>query len=166
MDQKTGKLVIAKVTDEHVHDTTHLETALKKINRKKGKVLFDGIADSLRCYQLAAQYNKTLLTPPKKTAVLREEPEFGPRNDALRAIYGLGNDQDARSIWGKLTGYSRRAVIESMISRWKRLYGGELKSQCYIRQQNEVHLKAMMINQMVDNENTNWLTTRTGTVSA
>jgi len=149
MDMATGKLILAEITDEHVHDTTCLEKALKKANRRKGKVLFDGIADSLRCYQQSSRHNKQLLTPPKKGAVFREEPELESRNDAVRIIRGLGNDQIAKSVWGKLVGYNRRVEIESMISRWKRIYGGDLKSRCAKRQQNEVQLKAMMINTII-----------------
>ena len=149
MDMATGKLILAEITDEHVHDTTCLEKALKKVNRRKGKVLFDGIADSLRCYQRSREHNKQLLTPPKKGAIFREEPELESRNDAVRIIRGLGNDQIAKSVWGKLVGYNRRVEIESMISRWKRIYGGDLKSRCLKRQQNEVQLKAMMINTMI-----------------
>ena len=170
IDEKTGKFTMAEITDEHVHDTTKLETALKKANRRKGKVLFDGIADSLRCYQLAEKYNKTLLTPPKKRAVLREEPSFAPRNDAIRIIHGFGNDRDARSIWGKLVGYNQRVIVESAISRWKRLFGGDLRSRCPLRKNNEVQIKAMMINTMIDNElgnlSTNWFTTQADTSEA
>lgn len=150
MDIATGKLVMAEITDEHVHDTTYLEKALRKANRRKGKVLFDGIADSLRCYQISSKSNKTLLTPPKKGAILRKEKEMGPRNDAVRIIRGLGNDRIAKSIWGKLVGYNQRVEIESMMSRWKRLNGEKLRSRCTERQQKEVQLKAMVINAMID----------------
>lgn len=149
LDVKTGKLVFTEITDEHVHDTACLEEALKRANRRKGKVLFDGIADSVKCYRLAKKYNKQLLTPPKRGAVLREEEELLGRNDAVRIIRGLGNDQTAKSIWGKLAGYNRRVIIESMISRWKRLYGGDLKSRCEERKKKEIQLKAMMINAMI-----------------
>lgn len=152
MDIRTGKLVFAEITDERVHDTACLEKVLKRANRRKGKVLFDGIADSLRCYQLARRYNKQLLTPPKRGAVLRKEEGFKGRNDAVRIIRGLGNDQVARSVWGKLIGYNRRVVIESMMSRWKRLYGGGLRSRCAERKKNEVQLKAIMINAMIDGQ--------------
>lgn len=149
MDAKTGKLMFAEITDEHVHDTACLEKVLSKGNRRKGKVLFDGIADSLRCYGIARKYNKQLVTPPKQGAVLRKEEDFRGRNDAVRIIRGLGNDLTARSLWGKLTGYNRRVIIESMVSRWKRLYGGDLRSRCPERKKNEVQLKAMMINAMI-----------------
>ncbi|MEN9654735.1 MAG: hypothetical protein RL235_847, partial [Chlamydiota bacterium] len=47
-------------------------------------------------------------------------------------------------------GYNRRVIIESMISRWKRLYGGELRSRCPERKKKEVQLKIMMINALID----------------
>lgn len=152
LDAETGKLILAKLTSEYVHDTTYLEEALQKTNPRKGKVLFDGIADSLRCYRLAAKYNKTLLTPPKKGAVYRREPELEGRNDAIRLIRGLGNDRTAKSIWGKFTGYNRRVIAESMMARWKKLYGGDLKSRCSGRQNVEIQLKAAMINAMIEGQ--------------
>jgi len=150
IDQKSGKLILAEVTQEHEHDTKHLEKALKKANRKKGKVLFDGIADSKRCYELCRRYNKELLTPPSRKAVLRHEPEYCLRNEALRIIKGLGGDELARSIWAKLSGYSRRSEVESQIARWKKLLGSELKSRGIERIRKEVRLKGIILNEMMD----------------
>lgn len=150
LDVRSGKLVLAEITDEYVHDTVYLEKTLQKANGRQGKVLMDGIADSGRCYELARKYNKTLLTPPQRRAVLREEGIYHERNDAIRIIHGLGNDPIARSIWGKFVGYNRRVIIESMMARWKRLYGGNLKSRCLERKKKEIQLKAMMINAMID----------------
>lgn len=150
LEPRSGKLVFAKMTNEHVHDTHYIEEALQRMNRKHGRVLFDGIADSRRCYETAQKYNKRLLTLPKKGAVLRRESEYADRNDAIRIIHGLGGDRLAKSLWGKLVGYSRRVIIESMISRWKQLFSGRLKSVCDECREIEVHLKSMMINKMVD----------------
>jgi hypothetical protein len=47
IDLKTGKLTVAEATDEYKHDTTYLEKALKETNRRKGKVLIDGAAESV-----------------------------------------------------------------------------------------------------------------------
>lgn len=152
MDPESGKLMLAEITDEYVHDTTYLEKALKRSNSHRGKVLIDGIADSRRCYGLCKRYNKDLLTPPKKGAVIRKEDEFIRRNDSVKIIKGLGNDRLARSIWSKLVGYNRRVIVESMIARWKSLYGNSLKSRCKERRKIEVHLKAMMINMMIDGQ--------------
>ncbi len=150
MEPKSGKLVFAKITDEYVHDTQYIEEVLQRTNRRSGYVLFDGIADSRRCYETAQKHNKRLLTPPKRGAVFRKESVFADRNDALKIIEGLGGDQKAKSLWGKLVGYSRRVIVESMMSRWKQLFGGSLKSICHQRRDVEIHLKSLMINKMID----------------
>jgi Transposase DDE domain len=150
MDLESGKLILAEITNEYVHDTQYLEKALKKANRRKGKVLFDGIADSKRCYQMAQKYNKLLLTPPKTGAVLRKESGYEKRNEAIQIIQGLGGDKQAKSIWSKLIGYNKRVMVESMVSRWKQLFGGSLKSHCERRRKVEVQLKAQMINRVIE----------------
>lgn len=152
MDPKSGKLMLAELTHEHVSDVSLLERALQKANRRKGRVLIDGIADTRRCHKLAHQYNKRLLTPPRKGAVFRREKEFADRNEAIRAVRGLGGDRIAKSIWAKLSGYSRRVVVESMVSRWKRVLGADLRSRCQQRRRIEVQIKAMMINAMIDGQ--------------
>ncbi|CAM0117396.1 hypothetical protein [Rhabdochlamydiaceae symbiont of Dictyostelium giganteum] len=78
----------------------------------------------------------------------RDKPVYEKRNEAIQIIKGLGGDLEARSIWGKLTGYSRRAVVESMMSRWKRTFSGSLKSRCLQRRNVEVAVKAGMINKV------------------
>jgi Transposase DDE domain len=150
MDLTTGKLTLAEATDEYKHDTTYLEKALKEASPRKGKILIDGIADSQRCYELAQKHNKKLITPPKRGAILREEPCYKKRNEAVQVIQGLGGDRLARSIWGKLVGYNRRVEIESMIARWKGLYGGQLRSRTEERIIKEVKIKAFMINEMIE----------------
>lgn len=150
MDLQSKKLIIAEATDEQIHDTTYLKAALEATNGRRGKVLIDGIGDSRRCYELAKKHNKTLITPPKQGAIIRREACYKERNDAIQIIKGLGGDRTARSIWGQLTGYNRRVEVESMIARWKRLYGGSLKSRTEERIQREVKLKAVMINKIID----------------
>jgi hypothetical protein len=150
MEPKSGKLILSEITDEYTHDTKYLEKALSRANRRCGKVLFDGIADSRRCYEISRQHNKRLLTPPKNGAILRKEAGYEERNDAIQIIRGLGGDRQAKSIWSKLVGYNRRVIAESMMSRWKRLFGGSLRSHCEKRRRIEVDLKARMINRMID----------------
>ena len=129
IDQKSGKLTLAEATGESSHDTSCLEKALKTCNKHKGRVLFAGIADSKKCYEACAWHNKKLLTPP---------------NRALKMIKELQGDEIARSIWGKLTGYSRKSEIESTISAQKRILGSNLKSKSLEKSKKEVRIKAMI----------------------
>jgi len=150
LDLHSGKLIFAEISHEHMHDTAYLEQVLQRTNKRKGRVLIDGIADSLRCYELVRRYKKDLVTPPKTGAVFRKESGFKKRNEAIKLILGLGNDRIARSLWAKLVGYNRRVLIESMVSRWKRVLGGDLRSRCEKRKDIEVGIKSMMINKMID----------------
>jgi Transposase DDE domain len=150
MDAESGKLMLAEITDEYVHDTTFLEDVLKRANGRKGKILIDGIADSRRCYEMAKRYNKKLLTPPSSRAIIRKEKGYEDKNEAIRIIKGLGGDRIAKSIWSKLVGYNRRVAVEGKMSMWKRVLGPSLKSRYEQRKKIEVQIKAMMINQMMD----------------
>ncbi len=150
LDPRSGKLILAEVSQEYVHDTTYLEKALQRASRRRGKVLIDGMADSRQCYEMAEKYGKNLLTPPQKGAVFRRESGYEKRNEAISIIRGFGGDLLAKSIWAKLVGYSRRVIAESMMSRWKRVLGSILKSRSDERQKTEVQLKAFMINAMID----------------
>ena len=149
MDLKSKKLIMAEASEERKHDTTYLVEALEKINRRKGHVLIDGIADMQKCYEEVQKRNKELITPPKKGAILRSEKCYEKRNEAILQIRGLGGDKIAKSIWGKLVGYNRRVEVESMIARWKRVYGGEISSRSQERMVKEIKLKALMINEMI-----------------
>lgn len=152
IDLRSQKLTLAEVSGEYTHDTHYLKQALATANQGPGLVLIDGIADSQRCYELAGHYHKWLLTPPRKGAGLVDRPSCQARNDAIKTILDLGADSLARSIWAKLTGYSKRVIIESLIARWKRLFGTRLASYNPVNIAKEVRLKVMMINEMIDRQ--------------
>ena len=71
---------------------------------------------------------------------------FNERNDALAIINSLGNDQLARSLWGRLTGYCHKVKGESAFSRLKRLFSESLYSRNTGAQLVELWLKALLSN--------------------
>jgi len=52
----------------------------------------------------------SLIPPPKNG---RYKGDGSERDKALLEIRGLGGDKHAKSIWGKLIGYSRRVFVEA-----------------------------------------------------
>ena len=46
-------------------------------------------------------------------------PGMEERNRAISERKGLGSDEVGLSLWGKLTGYSKRALVETGFSRLK-----------------------------------------------
>lgn len=53
------------------------------------------------------------------------------------------------SIWGKLTGYLKRALVEGSFSWLKGKYGGGLCSRKRSTQEVEGRLKCLMLNKML-----------------
>jgi len=151
VDEETQEVVFADITTEHVHDTTFMPEILKK---RKGlrRILMDGVADSSTLYKLCWDNGIDLLTPPQKNARKRKEPWLEKRNDRLLEILGLGGDKAAKSLWAKLTGYSKRVTVESAIARWKKLFGHNLVGRTEETQRLEISLKSLIMNKMKEFE--------------
>ncbi|MGK5594693.1 MAG: IS5/IS1182 family transposase, partial [Parachlamydiaceae bacterium] len=56
--------------------------------------------------------------------------------------------KEGRSLWGKLTGYNQRVLVEAAISRLKRLFGDRFYSKSLERQMVENRLRCLLINRM------------------
>jgi hypothetical protein len=52
--------------------------------------------------------------------------------------------------WQRASGYGRRALVESDISRWKRVVGDGLRSQTDGRQATEVAIATNVLNRMLE----------------
>jgi Transposase DDE domain. len=142
----TKEIIFAKATNEYTHDLTHVKDVLDQGNRRKGKLLIDGIADTHDLYDLAASYKKDLLTPPRKGASLFTGSKS--RRESVRLIRLLGGDDEAKTIWAKLTGYNQRSHVEGAFSRWKRVLGEDLSSRTDANINSEVYLKSLILNKM------------------
>ena len=69
-------------------------------------------------------------------------------NKSLLEICGLGGDDVARKLWKKLKGYHRRSLAETGMYRFKKLFGGDLKSRSLQGQQAEAYVKSQALNIM------------------
>ena len=120
---------------------------IKRTPKSVCSVIGDGGNDTTRCRSAISSMGATELIPPRKTGKNREN--LDRRNQAISEIKGFGGDLLAREIWGKLTGYSRRSLVETAFSRLKRFYGDRLYFQNSDSQQVEVMIKCRMMNQML-----------------
>lgn len=147
IDLATKEIVYSKLTSASTHDLHHIDDVIKTLNRKKGKVLIDGIADQYELYKKCEEHNKELLTPPRKGANGNKGSE--QRKASIRVIKALGGDLEARAIWSKLTGYNQRAQIEGIFSKWKRILGETLRSKLESTTANEIYVKSLIMNKML-----------------
>jgi hypothetical protein len=88
-----------------------------------------------------------VVVPPRANAVPSKAAEITPtqRDAHLRCIAERG-----RMGWQRASGYGWRALVESDISRWKRVVGDGLRFQTDGRQAIEVAIAADVLNRMLD----------------
>lgn len=145
------EIVLSLLTDNSTSDGEAILEMANDLPRTAKKGCADGAYDKSKCYQKFEELGIELITPPQKGAVLHDiekEPWMKRRNDAIRTIAGLGNDEEARKIWKKLAGYHQRSLAETAIYRFKTMFGSNLMAREMRRQRAEVYAKTLVMNQM------------------
>ena len=147
IDAKTQEIVAELTTDSSVGDPTAFPTLFTQVNRQVKEVVADGAYDSGDIRDLIKQQGGKALIPPPKNGVCNGMD--ADRDQAVLDIRALGGDKIARSIWGKLTGYSRRALVETSFSRYKKMFGEKAFSRTHERQIVENRLKCLLMHKMI-----------------
>jgi IS5 family transposase len=147
IDEKTQEILHLEITDGHTADCKVGPKLISQCPATAEVYLADGGYDTRACRKAIKEKGARALIPPRKNA--RWDPKQAARNRAVSERKGLGLDEVGVGLWGKLTGYSRRALVETSFSRMKGLYGGMFYSRKMDAQRVEGHLKCLMMNQMV-----------------
>ncbi|MBS0648107.1 MAG: IS5 family transposase [Verrucomicrobia bacterium] len=111
---------------------------LKSVKRAYG----DGAYDKEFCYKELHAEKIEPIIPPQRGAVLHDllkEPWMQDRNNAIRAMMGLGNDEEARKIWKKFMGYRKRSLGETGFYRWKTIFREKLQARKMPNQRGEIY---------------------------
>ena len=146
VDVQTQEIVAEATTHSSVGDSTMIHHLLKPLRGPINTVIADGAYDGTLTRKAIKNKGSKALIPPPKNA--RYKGSHDDRDQAIMWIKGLGNDTLARSLWGKLTGYSKRALVETAFSRIKRLFGSKLFSKTPNRQSLENTLRCLLLNKM------------------
>ncbi|GAV35210.1 transposase DDE domain protein [Roseomonas sp. TAS13] len=118
-----------------------LLTQLPKAERI-GVISGDGAYDTRGVYEASASREATLVVPPRRNGKPWKVRTTGAaeRNESLRAIKRLG-----RRLWKRWSGYHRRSLAETAMSRLKRL-GERLAARDPARQVAEVQIRCAILN--------------------
>ncbi len=109
----------------------------------------DGAYDTRSVYEAAQEEGDgravRVLIPPGRNAQLNPRPSSAlkERNRNIRSIRRLG-----RREWYKRSGYSKRAMVENTIYRYKTMIGRGLRSRTLAGQRVEVQLACRVLNTM------------------
>ena len=145
--EKTQEIIALEITDGHTADCSIGPKLIKSCPDTASEYLADGGYDTASTRKSIEQKGARALIPPRKNA--KWKSGMKERNQAISQRKGLGLDQTGISLWGKLTGYSRRALVETTFSRMKGLYGPGFYSRKMDTQRVEGYLKCLMMNQMI-----------------
>lgn len=144
IDQGTQDIVANITTPRNRHDNTQTTPLLDSIKGEIKTLLADGAYDGSR-KEFEKRGIRGLIPPPRNA---RYRFTNGERDQAIAVIRGLGGDKEAKKIWGKLTGYNYRVLVETTFSRIKRLFGDRLFSRKFDNQILENRLRCELINRM------------------
>ncbi|MFC1455504.1 IS5 family transposase [Microvirga arabica] len=149
VDAETGQILASELTSCDVDDGAQVELLLDQITAPLASFVGDGAYDQTGIYSTVAQHHPDadVIVPPRSTAVLSEDVEIAPtqRDRHIRNIAEHG-----RTGWQKRSGYTRRALVETAISRLKRVTGDALRSRTDRRRGTEVANAVQALNRMLE----------------
>ena len=149
IDAKTQEIITQIHTEGNVSDKTIGPNLIEKTPNSCKKVIADGAYDSQACREKIRLKNAKALIPPIKNARLTGDKD---RDEAVRLIRSLGNDEMAKKCWKKLTDYGKRSLVETTFSRFKRMLGERLFSKKFRSQSVEIWVKCFLLNCMISNK--------------
>jgi IS5 family transposase len=147
IDAKTQEIVGEITTEAAVDDGKAFADVMEQVPNRVDTILGDGAYDDKEVREIIKRRGGRALIPPPKNAICHGTDL--ERDDAVRSIRVLGGDKVAKSIWGKLTGYSQRALVETTFSRHKKIFGDRFFSRTRERQKVESRLKCVILNKMM-----------------
>jgi len=148
IDADTGQIVAASLTTKEVDDSAEVDPLLDQVAGPVASVTGDGGYDQDGVYaSVAARHPEAaVVVPPRTTAVPSETAETAPtqRDRHLQHIAEHG-----RMGWQKASGYTRRALAEAAIGRWKQVIGDGLRAHTDERRATEVEVAVYTLNRML-----------------
>jgi hypothetical protein len=149
VNAETGQILASELTTHDVDDDSQVEPLLDQIAAPLASFIGDGAYDQAGIYGTVGKRHPEadVIVPPRSTAVLSEDGESTPtqRDRHLQSIQEHG-----RMGWQKRSGYARRALVETAISRIKRVIGDGLRSRTEPRRATEVAIDIDALNRMFE----------------
>src|SRR3954471_3763348 len=149
VDADTGQIVASELTTHDVDDGSQVGPLLDQVAGPVVSFTGDGAYDRTDVYGAVAERHPDarVIVPPRSTAVPSEAAETAPteRDRHLQLIAEHG-----RMGWQTASGYTRRALAEATIGRFKRVIGDGLRSRTDQRQATEMNVGVMVLNRMLE----------------
>jgi hypothetical protein len=141
----TQEIVAEILTSNRADDAEQVGALLTQIESPVAKLYGDGAYDRWELYDELAQEEIQPVIPPRRGAAIRRHGNSAaprlPRDEAIRGLRRHG-----RRGWKRASGYHRRSLIETTMSRLKQAFGPRLKNKAFKNQRTEARLRCKLLN--------------------
>lgn len=141
----TQEIVAEVLTSNRVDDADMVPELLAQAGASVSKLYGDGAYDKWKVYGGLAEAEIQPVIPPRQGASIRQHGNCAaprlPRDEAVRGIRRHG-----RQGWKRASGYHRRSLVETSMSRLKQAFGPRLKNKAFENQQTEARLRCKLLN--------------------
>ena len=140
-------IVAQTLTDQDADDPSQVAPLLDQIDGEIAKVTADGAYDGAPTYKTIAAHGTDIevVIPPRSTAVPSNEQ--GPPTQRDRHLARI--TERGRLAWQAATGYGQRALVETVMGRYKALLGPRLRARGFAAQQTEAAIGGAGLNRML-----------------
>jgi hypothetical protein len=153
VDEHTGEILAVALSSNNASDGEMLPSLLAQVEEPLSQVSADGSYDQRRCYQALQQRQNDqeqalhVTIPPRQGARIwqhgNSKRERIARDLNLRRIRQVG-----RTRWKQESGYHRRSLAETTMSRYKRSFGERMHARDFPRQARESFVNCVALNRM------------------
>jgi hypothetical protein len=141
----TQEIVAEVLASRRCDDADLVPSLLAQIDSPVTALYGDGAYDKWKLYDALADEEIQPVIPPRRGASIRRHGNSAaprlPRDEAIRGVRRLG-----RGRWKRTSGYHRRSLIETSMSRLKQAFGPRLKNKNFENQRTEARLRCKLLN--------------------
>ncbi len=148
-DPDTGEIQVAVLTENKISDDAVVKDMLEQIESTLLACAADGAYDKRTVYHVLNRHSPEveILIPPRKNARIwqhgNSREERLKRDENLRYIRKHGRQQ-----WKKDSGYHIRSLAETLMFRWKTIFGDKLSAHLLETQTTQALIRCLALNRM------------------
>jgi hypothetical protein len=151
VDATTAEILSSKLTTHCKRDSTPVRDLLAPIDRRLASVRADGSYDRASVYSAIENHAPDepvptrILIPPVRNAKTSDDAgiDSDQRDRNIRRI-----DRVGRRAWQRESGYTRRSLVETAVSRFKNEFGSTIRSRTMRSQAAEIRIACSILNTM------------------
>jgi len=148
VDEARGEIQAVTLSEASLDDAAAAADLIDQTQAPIEQVGGDGAYDKAKVYDVCQEQEiATVTIPPRRDARIWQHGNCKapphPRDENLRQIRRVG-----RKNWKRESGYHRRSLAETMVFRFKTIFGDRLQARELTRQVTEARIKCLALNRM------------------